>query len=141
MRLTDEDKLSLRIELVKLLWNKHNIDVDVEGKVVFDLVDLFVRFHDAQLSKLPKPPEDLEKGLHNILDAWLVCPNPDEIIERDILSLIQPLISQARADTAREIFEEIEKLRGTQMNDTGEFYINGIDQFTWQDLKSRWEGE
>ena len=97
---------------------------------------------------IPLPPEDLEKGLHNILDAWLVCPNPDEIIERDILSLIQPLIEKARADTAREIGEELENrakagLAALPKDNPSEFWRGfwqgQIDEGKY--LKSRWEGE
>ena len=95
-----------------------------------------------------KPPEDLREAIRLLIaNAELACSEGKDYqvcrprfaneteLANQILSLIQPHISQARADTAREILKDLKDL-SFRHNPIGK---QRIDNFIKQALKSGYQ--
>ena len=89
--------------------------------------------------EIEKPPvlsdEQIVEDMVERYRKWDARGTPDRVIMNKILTNIKPLIAQqAKAEIAREIFEEIEKASTLQFNSA---YGVKIFLKRWQSLKDR----
>jgi len=90
---------------------------------------------------------EIQRIVNESIDALLAdMKNPDTRIHQKILGHIAEALQQARQDTAREIFEEIEEysheegtIMGVLLGTKGKRRV--IISSVWQSLKSKYLGE
>ena len=152
MRLTDEEIEALYDTFEKRIFEKGEKVINL-----FDPLEFGRVIADAQLAKLPKPPEGLREAIQKILvdecpfvdNCKRQCtPTAQETCWDKHTNRLLSLIQQARADTAREIFEEIEReiksyehdkrklIKHYGRKDAGDYLLKIYTQ-AFQSLKSR----